>query len=406
MPAPKITVIIPTRERCDVLETSLRTVTSQDYDNLEIIVSDNCSADDTEGVVRRANDKRIRYVNTGKRLNMSHNWEFALSHVSEGWVGFIGDDDGLLPESIKSVASVIEASGVEAIRSTFCTYHWPAIIGNKNGQLIVPMGSGVEMREASLWLKKVMCGVAKYPQLPVIYDGGFISLTALNKVKSKSGAFFASCNPDLYSAVATASVIDRYVYLHAPLAVSGVSKHSTGNSSFSIKKNKNSTPASAFYSENNIPFHDSMPLHEDGSLPISFHAMIYEAYLQSASLREASSDFDHRQQLEIILATAGAHRESIEKWGRLFARLHGIAFESAKRSAVFKRAYLQPLSTSRKIINAMNTVFAENLPIQNIHEACIAAGTIRGRPGKMGTVRFLGREFSQRFKQRTNWPHL
>ena len=64
MPAPKITVIIPTRERCDVLESSLRTVTSQDYDNLEIIVSDNCSTDDTEGVVRRANDQRIRYVRT------------------------------------------------------------------------------------------------------------------------------------------------------------------------------------------------------------------------------------------------------------------------------------------------------------------------------------------------------
>jgi len=398
MPAPKITVIIPTRERCDVLESSLRTVTSQDYDNLEIIVSDNCSTDDTEGVVRRANDQRIRYVNTGKRLNMSHNWEFALSHVREGWVSFIGDDDGLLPESIKAVASIIETSGVDAIRSTFCTYHWPAIMGNEHGQLIVPMGSGIEMREASPWLGKVMRGVAKYPQLPVIYDGGFISLAALNKVKSKTGAFFASCNPDLYSAVAIASVINRYVYLHAPMAVSGVSRHSTGNSSFSVKMNKSTTPVSTFYSESNIPFHDAMPLHEDGSLPISFQAMVYEAYLQSAPLRVPSQDFDHRQQLEVILATAGAHRESIEKWGRLFATQHGIDFASAKRSAAFKRAYLQPLSTLRKIINATHTVFAEDLPIQNIHEACIAAGTIRARPGKMGTARFLGRELSHRLK--------
>jgi glycosyltransferase involved in cell wall biosynthesis len=401
MPTPKITVIIPTRERCDVLESSLRTVTTQDYDNLEIIVSDNCSTDDTEGVVRRANDQRVRYVNTGKRLNMSHNWEFALSHVREGWVSFIGDDDGLLPESIKTVANIIKTSGVEAIRSTFCTYHWPAIMGNEHGQLIVPMGSGIETREAMPWLGKVMRGVAKYPQLPVIYDGGFISLTALHKVKSRTGAFFASCNPDLYSAVAVASVIDRYIFLHAPMAISGVSRHSTGNSSFSNKKNKNTTPVSTFYSESNIPFHGAMPLHEDGGLPISFQAMVYETYLQSAALRGASSDVGHRQQLEIILATAGAHRESIEKWGRLFAAQHGIDFASARRSAAFKRAYLQPLSTSRKIINAMHTVFAENLPIRNIHEACIAAGTIRSRPGKMGTVRFLGTELGQRFKRRT-----
>ncbi|RDS85293.1 glycosyltransferase family 2 protein [Dyella psychrodurans] len=400
MRSPKITVIIPTRERCDVLEWSLRTVTSQDYDNLEIIVSDNDSTDDTAGVVRRANDPRIRYVNTGKRLSMSHNWEFALSHVREGWVSFIGDDDGLLPESIKTVAGIIETADVDAIRSTCCTYHWPAIMGNEHGQLIVPMRSGAEIREAPFWLGKVMRGVAKYPQLPVIYDGGFINLAALHRVKSKTGAFFSSCNPDLYSAIAIASVIDRYVFLHAPTAVSGVSKHSTGNSSFSIKKNKNTAPVSTFYSERNIPFHAAVPLHEDGSLPISFQAMVYEAYLQSAALRDASPGVNHRQQLEIILATAEAHSASIEKWGRLFAEQHEINFASAKHSATFKRAYLQPLSTSRKIINAMHTVFAEDLPIRNIHEACIAAGTIRARPGKMGTMRFLGRELSQRLKWR------
>ncbi|ODT95606.1 MAG: hypothetical protein ABS82_07530 [Rhodanobacter sp. SCN 67-45] len=399
MSAPKITVIIPTRERCDVLESSLRTVTSQDYDNLDIIVSDNCSRDDTEGVVRRFNDRRIRYVNTGKRLNMSHNWEFALSQVNEGWVSFIGDDDGLLPEAIKTVADIIETAGVEAIRSTFCTYHWPAIMGNEHGQLIVPMSSGTEMRETSPWLGKVMRGVAKYPQLPVIYDGGFISLSALNKVKSRIGAYFASCNPDLYSAVAIASVIDRYVFLHAPTAVSGVSRHSTGHSSFSTRKDRNMVPASTYYAESNIPFHDAMPLHEDGSLPISFQAMVYEAYLQSAPLR-ATQDFGHRQQLEVILATAGPHRESIETWGRRFAAQHAIDLAAARRSAVLRRAYLQPLSTSRKIVNAMHTVFAENLPIRNIHEACIAAATIRARPGKAGTVRFLGNELRQRLMRR------
>ena len=90
---PKITVIIPTRERCDVLEKSLQTVTTQDYDNLQIIVSDNFSNDGTEDIVRSTHDSRVKYVNTGKRLSMSHNWEFALSHVTEGWVTIIGDDE-------------------------------------------------------------------------------------------------------------------------------------------------------------------------------------------------------------------------------------------------------------------------------------------------------------------------
>lgn len=39
------TVVIPTRERCDKLEHALRSCVMHDYDNLEIIVSDNFSQD-------------------------------------------------------------------------------------------------------------------------------------------------------------------------------------------------------------------------------------------------------------------------------------------------------------------------------------------------------------------------
>lgn len=398
MVAPKITVIIPTRERCDVLVSALRTVTSQDYDNLHIIVSDNCSRDDTQHVVRCANDPRVRYLNTGERLSMSHNWEFALSHVSDGWVTFIGDDDGLLPGAVETIAEIIASSDVEAIRSAFCTYRWPAVMGNEHGQLIVPMRSGMEMRSAPHWLGKVMRGLVKYPQLPLIYDGGFIKFEALNKIKNKTKHFFGSCNPDLYSAIAVASVIDRFLYLHAPMAMLGVSRHSIGNSAFYGGKNKvGSAPIDAFYLESNIPFHNDVPCHDDGSLPISHHALVYEAYLQSGPLRQAAGP-DKKQQLEIILATAGAHRASIDKWAQKFASQHAIDFPSAKRFSAIRRAYLQPLSLSRKVLNAANTIFAENLPIRNIHEACVAAGVIRSRPGKSGTLRFLTRELIGRTK--------
>jgi glycosyltransferase involved in cell wall biosynthesis len=71
MSEPEITVIIPTRERCDVLEESLQTVTAQNYDNLDIIVSDNFSTGDTEDVDRSANDARIKYINTGQIIARS-----------------------------------------------------------------------------------------------------------------------------------------------------------------------------------------------------------------------------------------------------------------------------------------------------------------------------------------------
>ena len=389
MDVPRITVIIPTRERCDVLEASLRTVTAQSYSNLEIIVSDNFSGDATLDVVKRANDSRIRYLNTGRRLSMTHNWEFALSHVNDGWVTFVGDDDGLLPTSLSIVADIIESTRAKAIRSNFCTYDWPTITGNANGQLIVPLGSGLEVRCSDRWLSKVMLGHEKYNQLPMIYNGGYIHISVLNEIREKTGSYFLSISPDIYSAVAISTVTDSYVYSKRPLAISGTSKHSTGNSFFSTSNQRNPLPKAQFSDEGNIPFHKDMPLCTDGSYPASLQACVYEAYLQSHLLRGQANEFTHARQLEVIMATAGKHRKSIEKWGKQFAEMHNIDYNKARRAAALTRLILQSCATIRKLTNAANSVITENLPIKNIFEASIAASVIRASPGRIDTLRYL-----------------
>src|SRR4051794_23129281 len=111
----KVTVIIPTRERPDTLAKCLKTALNQDYGNLEVVVSDNCSSPETAAVVRALNDPRVKYFNTGKRISMSHNFEFATSKVEAGWIVLLGDDDGLLPNSLGRLVRLLEASGLQAL---------------------------------------------------------------------------------------------------------------------------------------------------------------------------------------------------------------------------------------------------------------------------------------------------
>ncbi|PYY07430.1 MAG: glycosyltransferase family 2 protein, partial [Acidobacteria bacterium] len=82
----KFSVVIPTRERSDTLAATLKTCVGQNYKNLEIIVSDNYSQDNTRGVVESFSDNRIRYTNTLKRVGMSQNWEHAFSLVTGDFV--------------------------------------------------------------------------------------------------------------------------------------------------------------------------------------------------------------------------------------------------------------------------------------------------------------------------------
>ena len=400
MTKPKITVIIPTRERAGVLEAALRTATAQNYEGLEIIVSDNCSGDGTDAVVQRANDSRIRYLNTGRRLSMSHNWEFALAHVQEGWVTFMGDDDGLLPGAISRIAEIVAATQAQVIRTEFCTYDWPGMPNRSEGQLIVPLLSGLEYRRSSWWLRKVLEGKTRYSQLPMIYNGGFIHISVLKRIKEIMGTFFPSVNPDVYTAVAVARLTEEFLFIREPLAMSGTSKYSNGHSAFSANSTRNLQAYQQFLSEDNIPFHPDMPTLKDGSLPLSLQACVYEAYLQSAPLGGDVEGVNHEKQLAVMLATSGKHRTMIDAWGRRFAQLHGLDYASALRAATRLRPRLQARMFWHKLQRVLRSVVTDRLALQNVHEACIAAGVIRSAPGRGDSLRFLASELRSALRRR------
>src|SRR4051812_31364688 len=104
---PLITIVIPTRERADTLRHTLSTVLSQKSDNFEILVSDNFSSDDTAGIVASMADPRLRYINTGKRMSMVGNWEFAFHQAHGRYLIYLGDDDGMMPGAIQRLETLI-----------------------------------------------------------------------------------------------------------------------------------------------------------------------------------------------------------------------------------------------------------------------------------------------------------
>lgn len=58
----KISVVIPTYNRAGQIEQAIESVINQTYSNLEILVVDDASTDETEAVVKNISDERIRYI--------------------------------------------------------------------------------------------------------------------------------------------------------------------------------------------------------------------------------------------------------------------------------------------------------------------------------------------------------
>lgn len=398
MTNPRITVLIPTRERSDVLVHALRTVTAQNYDDLVILVSDNASKDATRDVVAAANDPRIRYINTGKRLSMSANWEFGLSHVDAGWLTVMGDDDGLMPGAVGDVANHALESDVEAIRSRVCIYDWPSILDRTHGRMTIPMGSKRSVRSSAQWLTKVLAAKAKYTELPMVYNGGFVRTEVFDRIKSRVGRFFNSAVPDVYAGIAVARNIDHYLFVEKPLALSGTSRHSTGTSTHSALKGKHIAPAQAYYTEGNFPFHAALPLNADGSFPHSLHALVYECYLQSISAHGEPPTQDHQRQLELILGSDTPHRASIEIWAEHFAARHTLNLAEARRGASTSGRLLRASRFMDATWRAAHSVIldAEEVALRDVYQASIAAAVVRARPKRISTLpRLLGRRISE-----------
>ncbi len=317
MTASKVTIVVPTRERPDTLRSCLRTALNQDYPNLEVIVSDNFSGPATAEVVRSMNDPRITYLNTGRRLSMSHNWEFAIAGINEGWIVLLGDDDGLLPNCLGRVVRLVEAAGLEALSSETCRYNWPSRNVSEQAILSVPMKRGEEVVDARRALKRLMDWEHDSLVLPHLYTGGLISAALVKRIRNINGAFFQSQIPDVYSGVAITSSINRYLFTREPFAISGGSKYSNGAALFALQKTE-------FLDEGNIPFHPDMALPETGTLTFSMPAMVCESYLQSQYLRRDHYRASAAAHLELILNQTTTARDLLNEWSKRFAARHGI----------------------------------------------------------------------------------
>lgn len=367
----KFNVIIPTRERADTLFHCLRTIVAQDYENLNIIVSDNFSQDNTKGVVHSFSDKRITYINPGKRISMSHNWEFALSHVDSGWVTFLGDDDGLLSGAIALLDDIISEFPCDAVNSLFCTYFWPNNGWSNGASLAIPTTKeGIKYLNSRAELASVMTGKS-YKRLPWLYTGGFAAIEVINRARSTNGSFFMSSTPDVYSAIALSSVTEKFLRIGTPLAVAGASRHSTGLSATNSKNHGDS--CNKWLSEENIPFHPSLIFGK------TFRLLIYECYLQSHFLHHDFLDLNLKDQLELAIADNGMEsREVIRDQCERIAELNGIKLSRTSLSSFTRLIKWNIIRQASRIANVpgRKLLLGEEVAGRNVFEASLRASEV------------------------------
>jgi glycosyltransferase involved in cell wall biosynthesis len=266
MSLPKLTVIIPTLKRPDTLSWTLKTVVDQDYPDFRIIVSDNFSNDETAAVVGSFNNEKISYINPGKKLSMSHHWEFALEHVAEGFVTILGDDDGMLPGALKRVGALLEKHhGIQAMGWRFGNFNWKGL----PPYFMIPMANYYRVVDARKEMNDVFNKtIYQTITFPSLY-GGFIDTALIRDLKNKfGGAFFHSRIPDFFSGALVAASVDKYIRAEFPITINATSRHSTGFATIN-EKNEQTAFKDLQKKEDNIPFHSNLLFIRSNAIPIA-----------------------------------------------------------------------------------------------------------------------------------------
>jgi hypothetical protein len=225
----KITVAIPTiAGRTHYLQSCLQTCVEQDYQDFEILVSDN-SPGAAEATVAAFRDPRIRYIRPGRYLPMARHWDFMVPHMTGELVTFIGDDDGLTPGALMEVSAIASRHGLQPIQHTIAHYCWPDVADPSRRNtfwLHQQPGSGERIVYSEEFLDKLCRCEVRYIDGPMAYHN-FVPRQLLLDL-AKDGFVFHRASPDVYTAVTVALNTPTFISTESVLTVAGEGAKSNG----------------------------------------------------------------------------------------------------------------------------------------------------------------------------------
>ena len=139
----KFSVLLPTRNRLDLLGYAIESVLRQDYQNWEIIVSDNFSDEDIKTYIENLSDKRIKYFKTKKFLSVTENWNLALNESTGDYFIMLGDDDSLMQGYFSKMKIYIEKfNNPEMIYTSAYLFAYPKVFKDKPDGYLHPFPKG------------------------------------------------------------------------------------------------------------------------------------------------------------------------------------------------------------------------------------------------------------------------
>ena len=108
---PKVSVLVPTHDRNDLLLQTLASVLRQSDVDLEVIVVDDGSGEDVAGAVATLSEERVRVVRNERSQGVAGARNRGLEEARGEWIAFVDDDDLWAPDKLSSQLQALASTG-------------------------------------------------------------------------------------------------------------------------------------------------------------------------------------------------------------------------------------------------------------------------------------------------------
>ena len=212
MNRPFFSIIIPTKNRPTLLRDAIKSVVLQNFDDYELIVSDNFNDELTKKVIDEfKGDSRLRYLRTERELSHPDHWEFAAKGAEGFYILLLTDRSFFRQGALRDIHNTVEGLGN------------PEVVFWKYGYF--DEGKGILEGE------KDEAGVKFFDSIDILknfnrtYDMhllprphvGCYRRDLIDKIRSDVGALYLPFGPDYTSSFLVLSRVAKAVFIPRPL---------------------------------------------------------------------------------------------------------------------------------------------------------------------------------------------
>ncbi|MBV9155906.1 MAG: glycosyltransferase family 2 protein, partial [Acidobacteriaceae bacterium] len=155
---PVVTIAIPTYNRSHFVVRAIQSVLSQAYHDLQLVVSDNASDDDTVARIAQIQDHRLLLIRQPQNFGYLRNLNTCLENAKGELFVMLSDDDVLEPTFVERLSQPFiegfDGQSAGSIGMSWC----PCLITNENGQPLWTTEAGPRLESSASMIAALFSG--------------------------------------------------------------------------------------------------------------------------------------------------------------------------------------------------------------------------------------------------------